>query len=69
MNEAAKHHMTFLASGAEMVSRHARALPSRLPFKTAAQDELEDAERELEEALQKVREALIEYDRKPLETI
>ena len=66
MNDAAKHHMTFLASGAEMVSRHARALPSRLPFKTAAQDELEDAERELEAALQKVREAMREYDNKSI---
>jgi hypothetical protein len=66
MNDAAKHHMTFLASGAEMVSRHARALPSRLPFKTAAQDELEDAERELEAALQKVREAMREYDQKSI---
>ena len=64
MNDAAKHHMTFLASGAEMVSRHARALPSRLPFKTAAQDELEDAKRELEAALQRVREAMAEYDAK-----
>ena len=66
MNTAVKHHMTFLASGAEMVSRHARALPSRLPFKTAAQDELEDAERELEAALQKVREAMATYDAKEI---
>jgi hypothetical protein len=66
MNEAAKHHMTFLASGAEMVSRHARALPSRLPFKTAAQDELEDAERELKAALQKVCEAIREYNSKDI---
>lgn len=66
MNDSARHHLTFLASGAEMASRHARALPFRLPFKTAAQDELQDAEQALETALQKVREAMVEYDRKEI---
>jgi Histidine kinase len=69
MNARAKHHMTYLAAGAEMASRHARALPFRPPFPTAAVDELRDAEQALEDALQKVREAMLEYDRKPLETI
>ena len=69
MNPAAKHHLLYLGAGAEMASRHARALPFRLPYKTAAQDELEDAEKALEVALQKVREAMVEYGRKPLETV
>jgi Histidine kinase len=69
MNARAKHHMTYLAAGAEMASRHARALPFRPPFPTAAVDELRDAEAALEEALQKVRAAMIEYNSKPLEIV
>jgi hypothetical protein len=49
-----------------MASRHARALPFRPPFTTAAQDELLDAEQALEEALQKVRIAMAEYDAKEI---
>jgi Histidine kinase len=69
MNDSSKHHLLYLGVGAEMASRHARALPFRLPYKTAAQDELEDAEQALEAALQKVREAMVEYGHKPLETV
>jgi hypothetical protein len=65
MNARAKHHMMYLAAGAEMASRHARALPFRTPFPTAAVDELRDAEQALEEALQRVRSAMAEYDGKP----
>jgi hypothetical protein len=66
MNERARHHLTYIGAGAEMASRHARALPFRPPFQTAAVDELRDAEQALEEALQKVREAMREYDRKEI---
>ncbi len=62
--EAVKQRLTFIASGAEMASRNARALPFKPGFKTAARDELIDAEQALEEALQKVRVALFEYDSK-----
>ena len=65
--EAAKQRMRFIADGAEMASRNARALPFKPPFRTAAQDELADAERALEEALQKVRAAMAEYSSKKVE--
>jgi hypothetical protein len=64
MNDNVKHHLTYLAAGSEMASRHARALPFKPPFTTAAQDELLDAERALEVALQHVREAMEIYDAK-----
>ena len=64
--QAIKQRLTFIASGAEMASRNARALPFKPPFKTAAQDELQDAERALEEALQKVREAMATYESKEI---
>jgi hypothetical protein len=64
VNDNLRHHLTYLASGAEMASRHARALPFKPPFTTAAQDELLDAEAALEAALQKVREAMALYDAK-----
>jgi hypothetical protein len=64
MNDNLRHHLTYLAAGSEMASRHARALPFKPPFTTAAQDELQDAERALEVALQKVREAMREYNSK-----
>ena len=66
MNDNLRHHLTYLAAGSEMASRHARALPFKPPFTTAAQDELIDAEQALEAALQKVREAMREYDRKEI---
>ena len=66
MNDNLRHHLTYLAAGSEMASRHARALPFKPPFTTAAQDELLDAEAALEAALQKVREAMAEYDRKEI---
>ena len=62
--EVEKQRLHFISMGAEMASRNARALPFKPPFKTAAQDELEDAERALEEALQKVREAMASYNSK-----
>lgn len=65
MNDNVRHHLHYLALGAEAVSRHARALPFRPPFTTSAQDELTDAEKALEEALQQIRVAMQEYDRKP----
>ena len=64
MNDNLRHHLTYLAAGSEMASRHARALPFNPPFTTAAQDELLDAEAALEAALQKVREAMALYDAK-----
>ena len=66
MNDNIKHHLTYLATGAEMASRHARALPFKPPFTTAAQDELIDAEAALEKALQHVREAMEIYDAKEI---
>ena len=67
MNDNVRHHLTYLATGAEMASRHARALPYRPPYTTAAQDELVDAEQALEAALQKVRDAISEYQGKKVE--
>ena len=64
--ETAKQRLHFIAVGAEIASRNARALPFKPGFKSAAQDELADAEQALEAALQKVREALREYDQKEI---
>lgn len=61
-----KPRLNFITSGAEMVSRNARALAFKPRFPTAAVDELHDAERALEEALQKVREAMAEYNAKEI---
>jgi hypothetical protein len=69
MNDNIKHHLIYLAAGSEMASRHARALPFKPPFITAAQDELIDAEAALEKALQHVREAMNEYEAKPMEIL
>lgn len=66
-DEQIKPRLNFIAAGAEMASRNARALPFKPPFPTSAVDELKDAELALEMALQKVREAMREYDAKPLE--
>jgi hypothetical protein len=67
MNEVVKEHLHYIALGAEIVSRRARALPYRPPFPTAAVDELADAEAALEDVLQKVREAMRTYDAKAIE--
>jgi hypothetical protein len=61
-----KPRLNFIAAGAEMASRNARALPLKPPFTTSAVDELKDAELVLEMALQKVREAMREYDSKSI---
>jgi hypothetical protein len=66
MNDNLRHHLTFVATGAEMLSRHTKALRFKPPFKTAAQDELLDAEQELEKALRLVRAAMAEYDQKEI---
>jgi hypothetical protein len=65
-NDNLRHHLTYLATGAEMASRHARALPFKPPFTTAAEDELIDAEKALEDALWKIREAMHEYGKKKI---
>jgi hypothetical protein len=64
VNDNIRHHLTFVATGAEMLSRHAKALRFKPPFQTAAQDELLDAEQELEKALRLVRAAMVEYNSK-----
>lgn len=69
MNDNVRYRLNHIAVGAEMASRHARALPYRPPYTTAAQDELQDAEQALEAALQKVRDAMVEYNAKPLQTV
>lgn len=61
---AVNEHLKFLAAAAEMASRRARALTSVPPWKTAALDELEDAEKQLTKALQQIRDARNEYDAK-----
>lgn len=66
MNDNLRHHLTYLATGAEMASRHARALPFKPPFSTAAHDEMLDAERALEAALQLIRNAMSEYQAKKI---
>jgi hypothetical protein len=69
VNDNVRHRLHQISIGAEMTSRHARALPYRPPYTTAAQDELQDAEQALEAALQKVRDAMAEYNSKPLQTV
>lgn len=66
MNERDRHHLTFLASGAEMVSRHARGLSSVPLWKTAAVDELEDAKEALVKALEKIEGAMQQYKSKEI---
>lgn len=66
MNDEAKHHLKWVATGAEITSRHARALAQVPPWKTAALDEMEDAEKQLAKALQQIRDARNEYDFKEI---
>ena len=63
-DEKIKPRLNFIAAGAEMASRNARALQVRPPFSTSAVDELNDAEQVLERSLQLIREAMREYGSK-----
>lgn len=58
-------HLNFIADGAEMASRHARQLSLRPEWRTASQDELDDARKTLETALQKIIAAQAAYESKP----
>lgn len=60
-------HLNFIAAGAEMASRHARRLPIQPGWRTASQDELDDARKVLEDALQKIIAAQAAYESKPIE--
>jgi hypothetical protein len=64
--EIVRDRLTRISAGAEIVSRNVRALPVKPPFKTAARDELLDAEQALEATLQKIRVALNEYNAKEI---
>jgi hypothetical protein len=60
-------HLNFIAAGAEMASRNARRLMVRPEWRTASQDELDDARKALEAALETIKAAQATYDAKPLE--
>jgi hypothetical protein len=61
-------HLNFIADGAEMAARNARRLQVRPEWRTAAQDELDDARKALESALETIKSAQAEYEAKPLES-
>ena len=61
-------HLNAIAEGAEKASRHARHLPTKPEWRTASQDELDDARKVLETALAAVIAAQETYEAKPLET-
>jgi multidrug efflux pump subunit AcrA (membrane-fusion protein) len=60
-------HLNFIADGAEMAARNARRLMVRPEWRTASQDELDDARKALEAALETIKAAQATYDAKPLE--
>lgn len=61
-------HLNFIADGAEIAARHARHLPIKPEWRTASQDQLDDARAVLETALQKIIAAQAEYESKPMES-
>lgn len=62
-----KPHLEFIASGAAMAARHARALPHKMAFTTHAEDELAEAKSVLESALANIIAAQAIYSNKPVE--
>ncbi len=58
-------HLNLIEAGAEMASRHARRLPTKPEWSTAAQVELEDARITLEAALKEIVAAQAAYESKP----
>jgi hypothetical protein len=62
-----KPHLQFIEAGAAMVARHARALPVKPGFETAAECLLADARKVLESALASIIEAEAMYAAKEME--
>lgn len=62
-----KPHLDYIASGADMAARHARALPCKPAFTTHAQDELAETRAVLEQALANIVAAQAIYAGKPVE--
>jgi hypothetical protein len=62
-----KPHLEFIASGAEMAARHARAIPHKMAFTTHAEDDLAEARTVLEAALANIIAAQAIYANKPAE--
>lgn len=60
-------HLDRIEAGADMVSRHADALPLRPGFESKAEVELQRCEATLESALATVRRALAMYRAKEVE--
>ena len=60
-------HLNFIAAGAEMAARHVQHLPIQPEWRTASQDQLDDARKALEAALETVKAAQAEYEAKPME--
>jgi multidrug efflux pump subunit AcrA (membrane-fusion protein) len=61
-------HLNFIADGSEIAARHARYLPTQPEWRTASQDQLDDARKALEAALEAVKAAQAEYEAKPMES-
>lgn len=66
-DESVKPHLNFIRSGAEMAARHARALPVKPNFETAAQLDLIEAKNVLVAALADIEAAQATYASKPVE--
>lgn len=62
-----KPHLEWIAAGASMAARHARAIPHKMAFTTHAEDELAEAQSVLEAALQNVVAAREAYAGKAVE--
>lgn len=66
-DRSVKPHLNFIRSGAEMAARHARALPVKPNFETAAQLDLIEAKNVLVAALADIEAAQATYASKPVE--
>jgi hypothetical protein len=60
-------HLQFIASGAQMAARHARALPVRPGFQSYAEDELAQCRKVLADALEEIVKAQVAYQSKPVD--
>lgn len=66
-DKSVKPHLNFIRSGAEMAARHARALPVKPNFETAAQLDLMETKNVLVAALADIEAAQTAYASKPVE--
>lgn len=64
-DKTVRPHLNFIAEGAEIAARHANRLPLKPEWRTASQDQLDDARKVLENALASIVAAQCAYEAKP----